>query len=222
MSSIFESELIPDYVVNFMRGETPETLAQKRRRRGPQTPDYGETSRGHNSHAVDLLDTVTASDADSRAPSRQNDMEKMLGDGGCRPGFMRSLMSGWRGGVALNLLLAFLILVVSIICLVLSSMNAGSLAGGSTIMNDKTPRVKGLNSGLHIIFNVFGIVLIAGANYVFQILTSPTREEVDNAHEKLQWMDIGIPSFRNLTAIRFGRALLAATILSLAIGSQVM
>lgn len=89
-------------------------------------------------------------------------------------------------------------------------------------MKDKTSRVKGLNSGLRILFNLFGIVLIAGANYVFQILSSPTREEVNNTHEKLQWLDIGIPSFRNLKAIRFGRALLAVTILSLAIGSQVM
>ena len=120
------------------------------------------------------------------------------------------------------LLLVFLILVVAIICLVLASMKAHMLGGETTVTAGKTGKAKGLDRGIHVIVNIFGVVLIVGANYVFQILSSPTRAEVDNAHEKLKWLDIGIPSLRNLSAISLGRALLAAGILLLAVSSQIM
>ena len=41
-----------------------------------------------------------------------------------------------------------------------------------------------------------------------QILSSPTRKEVDRAHSKKQWLDIGIPSTRNLRAISGKRILM--------------
>ncbi|KAG8527921.1 uncharacterized protein KY384_006837 [Bacidia gigantensis] len=34
-----------------------------------------------------------------------------------------------------------------------------------------------------------------------QLLAAPTREEVDKAHAKATWLDIGVPSFRNLRQI---------------------
>lgn len=147
----------------------------------------------------------------------------MLGEEGQQQqGAFQRLKSGWRGGVAISLLLAFLILVVVIIFLILTSLKARSLGGELTVMEGKTKNVEGLQRGIQVIVNIFGIVLIVIANYVFQILSSPTRPEVDESHEKLQWMDIGIPSIRNLTGIAFGRAFVAATVLTLAVGSHIM
>lgn len=34
-----------------------------------------------------------------------------------------------------------------------------------------------------------------------QCLSAPTRKEVDEAHAKGKWLDIGVPSVRNLTSI---------------------
>ncbi|CAM1501052.1 Fc.00g102140.m01.CDS01 [Cosmosporella sp. VM-42] len=223
VSSILDSEIIPDYVVNFIRGETPETLARKQRRRGPQSPEYSRNSRNVESRIVDLFDSATTSDVNSRAPSRSNDMEKMLGEKGQQgPSATKRMMAGWRGGVALNLLLVFLILVVAIVCLILASLKARMLGGETTVAEGNNDKVKGLDRGIHVIVNIFGVVLIVGANYVFQILSSPTRREVNNAHEKLKWLDIGIPSLRNLSAISVGRTLLAAGILLLAVSSQII
>jgi len=42
-------------------------------------------------------------------------------------------------------------------------------------------------------------------NFSMQILTSPTRCEIDAAHAQRETVDIGIPSFRNLTRISRGR-----------------
>lgn len=38
-----------------------------------------------------------------------------------------------------------------------------------------------------------------------QVISSPTRREVNVAHAKSRWLDIGIPSTRNLRAISWGR-----------------
>jgi hypothetical protein len=36
-----------------------------------------------------------------------------------------------------------------------------------------------------------------GSNFFMQLLASPSREDVDAAHRRMEWVDIGIPSFRN-------------------------
>lgn len=38
-----------------------------------------------------------------------------------------------------------------------------------------------------------------------QRLVAPTRQEIDDAHAKKKWLDIGMPSLRNLSAIHKGR-----------------
>jgi hypothetical protein len=131
-------------------------------------------------------------------------------------------MAGWRGGVAANVLLALLILVASIICLALAAAKGHISTNVSSLMEGKSNQVEGISRGILAVVNIFGIILIAGANYVFQILSSPTRAEVDNTHEQRKWLDIGIPSVRNLSLISPTRATLSAVILVLAVISQVM
>lgn len=41
-----------------------------------------------------------------------------------------------------------------------------------------------------------------------QLLVSPTRREVDQAHSNKSWVDIGVPSVRNLRFISFKRVVL--------------
>lgn len=51
---------------------------------------------------------------------------------------------------------------------------------------------------LHFAINVLSTLLLGASNYTMQCLTSPTREEIDRAHSRHVWLDIGIPSVRNL------------------------
>jgi hypothetical protein len=44
-------------------------------------------------------------------------------------------------------------------------------------------------------------VLLSGSNYCMQCLSAPSREEVNAAHAKGKWLDIGIPSVHNLKSI---------------------
>jgi hypothetical protein len=213
-SSLLGSDIIPDYVVNYMRGETPETLARRREREGnPHQPDYQAHTR-ENSRAADLYNT------NSRLNSM--DLEGLLGTGASKVSTVRKLISGWRGGVGLNMFLAFLIFVVIVVCLILAVTTDLISAQQTIAVTDKCGKILTLNQGLHGLANVLGVFFVVGANYVAQILVSPTRPELDAAHQNQRWLDIGIPSMRNLGGIAMWRAILSIVIVFIAVGTQVL
>ena len=65
-----------------------------------------------------------------------------------------------------------------------------------------------LSLWLHLIINLLSTLLLGASNYSMQCLASPTREEVDKAHHQSTWLDIGVPSVRNLTRIARHRIIL--------------
>ncbi|KAF4458018.1 hypothetical protein F53441_172 [Fusarium austroafricanum] len=217
VSSVLGSDIIPDYVINFMRGETPETLA--RRHRIPDSPEPGQFQRPQESQ-LDFIHSASNSPGNSRPGTPRAEREKMLVEE--RPQPTRSLITGWRAGVAVNMFLAFLILVASIVCLAIASAQGHMSTWGSSLMEGSSTTVEGIARGIVAAVNVFAIVLIAGANYVVQILNSPTRAEVDNAHSTFKWLDIGIPSLRNMSLISSTRATLSGVMMAFALLSQVI
>ena len=58
---------------------------------------------------------------------------------------------------------------------------------------------------IHLGINIVSTLLLGASNYCAQLLVAPTRSEVDRAHEKKDWLDIGVPSFRNLWKRRIAR-----------------
>ncbi|KAH6985672.1 hypothetical protein BKA56DRAFT_291858 [Ilyonectria sp. MPI-CAGE-AT-0026] len=218
VSSILGSDVIPDYVVHFLRGETPESLARKHRI--PESPDTSNFPNQNFHFESPGNGNFLMSDG-SRAATPRAEMEKMLLDQK-PPTTFKKLTSGWRGGVTLNALLAFLVFVAAIVCLAFAGAKGKISGGGSSVVDGDVSEVRGANWGIHALVNIFAVVLVAAANYVVQILSSPTRCEVDTAHEKLTWVDIGIPSLRNLRLISSTRAALSATLLVLAVGSQII
>lgn len=62
-------------------------------------------------------------------------------------------------------------------------------------------RVEKFNTWVHLAINVLSTVLLSGSNYCMQCLSAPSREDVNAAHAKGQWLDIGIPSVHNLRSI---------------------
>jgi hypothetical protein len=118
----------------------------------------------------------------------------------------RTRFSGWRFGV-LNfaiwtLLVGSLNLAITIWGTIASNENQGLLRAGDC------DQIKRVNTGIHLLINVFSTVLLGGSNYCMQCLSAPTRKEIDRAHAAGTWLDIGIPSFRNLRCIRRRRVAL--------------
>ncbi|KAJ8113639.1 hypothetical protein OPT61_g4273 [Boeremia exigua] len=64
------------------------------------------------------------------------------------------------------------------------------------------------NTGIHVLINVFSSLLLAGSNYTMQVISSPTREEIDKAHRQQDWFAIGLLSPRNWKRIARRRALM--------------
>jgi hypothetical protein len=54
-----------------------------------------------------------------------------------------------------------------------------------------------LNTAVHLLINILSTVLLAASNFCMQLLIAPTRNQINRAHRKRQWLDIGIPSLRN-------------------------
>lgn len=62
-----------------------------------------------------------------------------------------------------------------------------------------------LDSGIHILINILSTLLLGASNLCMQLLSAPTRGEVDQAHAQQKWLDIGIHSMRNLPHIAWER-----------------
>ena len=68
--------------------------------------------------------------------------------------------------------------------------------------------VKRLDVVAHIFINILSTLLLGASNLCMQLMAAPTRKEVDKAHSSQKWLDIGVPSFRNLSRIRRSRVVM--------------
>ncbi|KAI9794275.1 MAG: hypothetical protein M1833_000418 [Piccolia ochrophora] len=65
-----------------------------------------------------------------------------------------------------------------------------------------------INQAISLVINILSSILLGASNYCMQLLSAPTRADVDKAHSNLLWLDIGIPSVRNLKHIAWSKILL--------------
>jgi uncharacterized membrane protein (DUF485 family) len=206
--------LVPDYVVNYIRGETPETLARKKEQRqwGERGIEITPQRDRFVSQVVEFDDPYGSQT--HLAPTEYANEEHQRG--------FRRLFTGWRGGLTFNILLTILILLAAVICLILVASKSQILSGEATIFSGSCTMASSINTGLHVAINVLTIILLAGGNYFLQVVSSPMRHELAVAHNKKQWLDIGIPSLRNFRHISGFRATLACVVLLAAVATQVM
>ncbi len=67
--------------------------------------------------------------------------------------------------------------------------------------------VASLDQWLHLAINLLGTGMLSASNYCMQLQAAPTRADVDRAHERGRWLDIGVSSVRNIRYIGNGRRL---------------
>ena len=65
-----------------------------------------------------------------------------------------------------------------------------------------------LSSVIHVGINLLSSILLGASNLCMQLLSAPTREEIDAAHKEQKWLDIGILSLRNLRHISHKRVVM--------------
>ncbi|KAL3440941.1 hypothetical protein BJX65DRAFT_17229 [Aspergillus insuetus] len=124
----------------------------------------------------------------------------------------QSRLRKWRTGWKFTLFLS------SVACVLVLTFNTGMLlwavardrvhdAKGVLTTGD-CDRVSRLNTGLHLLINVFSTILLAASNHGMQCLCAPTRKDVDRVHHYGGWLHIGVPSIKNLGHVSGRRAFL--------------
>lgn len=121
----------------------------------------------------------------------------------------RRRLQGWRAGASICATAVGTVLAVNVLLIIIASAtNAGSTGGLATIQSGDCTKSQNLDTWLHFLINVLSTMLLALSNYCMQCLSSPTREDVDKAHARGKWLDVGIHSIRNLGSIPPFRLLL--------------
>lgn len=98
-------------------------------------------------------------------------------------------------------ILAFLVLLINVAGTVYFKIRWKPIGDLGTLYRGDCSLSHRLNSRLHVIINILSTTLLAASNLCMQLLAAPTRREVDEAHRNHVWLDIGVPSFRNLKYI---------------------
>jgi len=112
-------------------------------------------------------------------------------------------LSGWRGGVAANTIaVAFILLINLILLIIVATKPQGLIFKGSCDRAEWWMRTS------HVAINVLSSIVLGASNYAMQILSAPTREEVDRTHERKEWLYIGTQALRNFRFISRSRIVL--------------
>jgi hypothetical protein len=120
----------------------------------------------------------------------------------------RRKLQGWRFGVACSAWVAFTVLMMNLILTIYAAVKFGTDDGVGTAFTGQCERVNSWTTWLHILINALSSILLSASNYTMQCLCSPTRAEIDKAHAKGDWLDIGVASVRNIFRIRYTRRIL--------------
>ncbi|MCJ1376967.1 hypothetical protein MMC17_000057 [Xylographa soralifera] len=117
-------------------------------------------------------------------------------------------LSGWRKGVTTAAITASVVFCINTGIAIWAATRTGTVDGIGVLYEGACSNSSQINTGLHLVINILSTLLLGASNYTMQCLSAPTRAEVDEAHKRGQWLDIGVPSVRNISRIGKGRALL--------------
>ncbi len=112
-------------------------------------------------------------------------------------------------GVSVCAVIAGTVLIVNVILTVWAMNKFGVEEGIGTIQDElckdtaDLSLTKDLSLWLHLVINALSTLLLSASNYCMQCLSSPTREEINNAHAQSIWLDIGVPSVRHLSDLPY-------------------
>ena len=105
---------------------------------------------------------------------------------------------GFRFGVRCCAFAAIATCILNLILTIVAVTKYGMLGGLGTLQIGDCNTTKRLSQWLHLLINILSTILLGASNYSMQGLSSPTRQMIDEAHQRGVWLDIGVPSVRNI------------------------
>ncbi|PUU76457.1 hypothetical protein B9Z19DRAFT_1194721 [Tuber borchii] len=118
--------------------------------------------------------------------------------------------TSWHTGVLACATSVVVVLIINVGLTIYAATNPKyKMEGGiGTLYSGSCDKSRTIGLWLHLLINALSTVLLSGSNYTQQCLAAPTRREIDTAHSRIRWMDIGVPSIRNLFNIKAERTFL--------------
>ena len=112
--------------------------------------------------------------------------------------------TGWHTGVLACATSVVVVLLINVGLTIYAATNPEYKMerGIGTLFEGSCDKSRTIGLWLHLGINVLSTLLLSGSNYTQQCLAAPTRSEIDAAHARRRWMDIGVPSVRNLFRIK--------------------
>lgn len=115
---------------------------------------------------------------------------------------------GYHIGVTLCAGLTGTVFLINLTLTIWALKTSGLNQDFGIIQRGNCHHTRKLNLWLHLVINVLSTSLLSASNYCMQCLSSPTRQDIDKAHAQNKWLDIGVPSVRNLRGITWKRIIL--------------
>lgn len=114
--------------------------------------------------------------------------------------------TGWRAGAYGAALTGIVSLIINIVAVVWLQNHPDSDSKLVQVFKGSCSEVSKMDVWVHLAINAISTILLSGSNYCMQCLCAPTRSDCDRAHAKGTWLDIGVPSIRNLKGIAWSKA----------------
>jgi len=112
--------------------------------------------------------------------------------------------TGWHTGVLACATSVMIVLFINVGLTIYVATNPRYKRekGTGTLYSGSCDKSRKIGVWLHLGINALSTLLLSGSSYTQQCLSAPTRSEIDAAHARRQWMDVGVPSVRNLFKIK--------------------
>lgn len=126
----------------------------------------------------------------------------------CRPRGRLFPWSGFHIGILSITVLVICVLIINLVITVFVMIAYPVSDGIGTLFEGECARTSSWSSRIHVGINILSSALLSGSNYCMQRLCAPTRSDIDEEHAQGRWMDIGVPSIRNLKVVSLKRKIL--------------
>lgn len=110
-----------------------------------------------------------------------------------------SLRKGWRRTAVINTTAVAIFTLLAAMLLACSSSRSGGGINSSLVFFDgDCAKSRSVNLWLHLLLNACSTGVLASSNFFMQVVSSPTRSEIDKAHREQTALEIGVPSLSNI------------------------
>jgi hypothetical protein len=122
---------------------------------------------------------------------------------------LRYSTRSWAFGLYTGLYASIIVLLSNIALMMTSLVSHGGVVDAvGTIAKGEAHRIARISTAYHVLINVMSTVLLTSSNYAMQTLCAPTRDDINDAHAKGHWLEIGIMSIHNLRHVKRRRMIL--------------